>query len=307
MANRHLSRSIVLQTLFEWDFNGQPENTLEDTLKRNIEEFAPGTSDADFMRTLSVNIASRTKTLDDIIEKAAPAWPIDRIAAVDRNILRLGLFELLFADRLEVPPKVAINEAIELAKSFGGENSGKFVNGVLGAVYKELGEPGKDDTSKSKHSKDLEDISKMPVERLGGAIVYARKDEQLYLALVHDIFGHWTLSKGRIEEGEDEEEATVREIKEEIGIDVVIKEKVGENEYTASRPRENAETGEREKYRKHVSYFLAETELGGLKLEEGKGGLDDCRWFRAVEIIDLNIYDDILPIITKAIGILLKK
>src|SRR3989339_1923446 len=150
MANRHLSRSIVLQTLFEWDFNGQPENTLEDILKRNIEEFAPGGSDAEFMRTLSVNIASRTKTLDDIIEKAAPAWPIDRIAAVDRNILRLGLFELLFADRLEVPPKVAINEAIELAKSFGGDNSGKFVNGVLGAVYKELGEPGKDETSKKK-------------------------------------------------------------------------------------------------------------------------------------------------------------
>jgi len=83
--------------------------------------------------------------IDPIIERVAPQWPLDQIAVVDRNVLRLGLYELMFGDRDAVPPKVAINEAIELAKSFGGESSGRFINGVLGTVYKEMGEPGKDD------------------------------------------------------------------------------------------------------------------------------------------------------------------
>ena len=87
--------------------------------------------------------------IDQIIAQAAPEWPIDQIAIVDRNVLRLGIFELLFGDYKEVPPKVAINEAIELAKSFGGESSGKFVNGVLGTIYREIGEPLKDDALKS--------------------------------------------------------------------------------------------------------------------------------------------------------------
>ncbi|MEK7614484.1 MAG: transcription antitermination factor NusB [Patescibacteria group bacterium] len=300
MSNRHLSRSIVLQSLFEWDFGNNDGKDISEILNRNIEEFAPGVGDFSFMETLLKNIVAKQETLDEIIEKAAPEWPIARISIVDRNVLRIGLHELLFGDRSEVPPKVAINEAIELAKTFGGENSGKFVNGVLGAVYKELGEPGKDETSKKKDKNNI-DISKLPVERLGGAIVYARRDNELYLALVHDIFGHWTLSKGHIEENEDEMEATKREIKEEIGVEIEIKDKIGENEYTAN----NADkTG---KIRKHVSYFLAEAELGKLKLEEGKGGLDDCRWFKAEDIVDLNIYDDILPIITKAITILVNK
>ncbi|MFA5841975.1 MAG: transcription antitermination factor NusB [Candidatus Paceibacterota bacterium] len=300
MANRHLSRSIVMQSLFEWDFNATSakNSDLEEILKRDAEEFAPGSGDNSFMEELLKNIVAKQKILDEIIEKAAPEWPIARISIVDRNVLRIGLYELLFGDRAEVPPKVAINEAIELAKSFGGENSGKFVNGVLGAVYKELGEPGKDDVSKKKNNNNI-DISKLPVERLGGAIVYARHDNLFYLAFVHDIFGHWTLSKGHIEENEDEREATTREIKEELGIDIDIKEKIGENEYLASKP-------EKGKIRKHVSYFLAEAKYGPLKLEEEKGGLDDCKWFPITEVPNLNIYDDILPIITKAITILVK-
>ena len=135
MANRHLSRSIVLQSLFEWDFNGHKIDGTDEVLERNIAEFAPGLNDATFMSELLKNVLAKQQELDLIIEKAAPAWPIDRISVVDRNVLRIGLFELLFGDRKEVPPKVAINEAIELAKTFGGETSGKFVNGVLGTVY----------------------------------------------------------------------------------------------------------------------------------------------------------------------------
>ena len=106
------------------------------------------------MEKLLDGILGKQPELDLVIEKAAPEWPIDRISPVDRNILRLGLFELLFADRKEVPAKVAINEAIELAKQFGGDNSSRFVNGVLGAVYKEIGEPGKEEVGKKK-KKDI--------------------------------------------------------------------------------------------------------------------------------------------------------
>ncbi len=301
MANRHLSRSIVLQSLFEWDFTQCDPALTEEALLRNVEEFAPGLNDMSFMSDLQKNILAKRTELDLIIEKAAPAWPIDRISVVDRNVLRIGLYELLFGDRTEVPPKVAINEAIELAKTFGGENSGKFVNGVLGAVYKEIGEPGKDETTQAKDKKrDAVDPATLPLESLGGAVVYARDGEEIYLALVHDIFGHWTLSKGHMEEGESSESGTIREIKEEISAEIVIKAKLGENEYIASHP-------EKGKIRKHVTYFLAEAPFKALELEAEKGGLDDAKWFKAKDIVDLNIYDDILPIITKALTILTQK
>lgn len=292
MANRHLSRSIVLQSLFEWDFNSLDKSKAEETFKRNIEEFAPGHGDINFMGNLFNGIVDKKKDLDLIIEKAAPDWPIDKINIMDRNILRLGLYELIFADRGEVPPKVAINESIELSKTFGGETSSKFVNGVLGAVYKELGEPGKNETSKQKNQPVLR-------EDLAGAVVYAKDGEDIYLALVHDVFGRWTLSKGKIQQGETIEDGTLRGVKEELGLDIKIKEKLGENEYIAYHP-ENGKT------KKHVTYFLAESPFIDL-VKEDKGGLDDARWFKLADILDLNFYNDILPIVTKAINLLLKK
>jgi len=298
MANRHLSRSIVLQTLFEWDLNNIERSELTAVLNRNVEEFAPNKADMPFMEKLLDGVLQKRSEVDLVIEKAAPEWPIDRISPVDRNILRLGLYELLFSDRAEVPAKVAINEAIELAKQFGGENSSRFVNGVLGAVYKEIGEPGKDETSKSK--KKSVPYEEMPIQRLAGAVVYAYDDDgEMYLALVHDIFGHWTLSKGKIEDGEGLEEGAKREIKEEIGLDIEIEETLGTNEYVASNP-------EKGKLRKQVSYFLARSEYTDLKLEK-KGGLDDAQWFKVTDILELNFYDDILPIVTKAITMLVSK
>lgn len=296
MANRHLARSVVLQTLFEWDTVRVPEGEVAQVLARNIEEFSGDDSDRPFMEQLLEGVIAKQPDLDLVIAKAAPDWPIDRIAPVDRNILRIGLFELLFADRSQVPAKVAINEAIELAKVFGGESSGRFVNGVLGAVYKEMGEPGKDETGK----KDKVRREALPVEHLGGAIVYAEHEGQYFLALVHDVFGHWTLSKGRLAEGEDIAAGTARKIKEEIGLDIEVETKIGENEYIASHP-------ERGKFRKHVTYFLAKGTFEPLKLAEGKGGLDDVRWFRLTDILDLNFYDDMLPIVTAGVQELLDK
>jgi N utilization substance protein B len=301
MANRHLARSIILQTLFEWDTTHVSAKEVRAILERNVAEFGGDDVDRPFTEHLLDGVLAKKEDIDLVIEKAAPEWPLDRIAPIDRNILRLGLYELLFADRSQVPAKVAINEAIELAKTFGGDSSSRFVNGVLGAVYKELGEPGKDDKGDKKNGKvRYEDI---PVQRLGGAVVYAKHNGQYYLALVHDVFGHWTLSKGKIGDNptiahETAEEGTKREVKEEIGIDIVIEEKIGENEYVASHP-------EHGKYRKHVMYFLAHAEFETLKLEQGKGGLDDAKWFRLQDIIDLNFYDDMLPIVTVAVQKLL--
>ena len=150
MASRHLSRSVAMQSLYEWDFKGRHDEMLPEILEHNIKEFATGVDDPSFIAQLVKGVIDHIAELDKIIEKAAPQWPLEQIAIVDRNVLRLGLCELLFGNREEVPPKVAINEAIELAKSFGGDSSGKFVNGVLGTVYREIGEPGKDDTPKRK-------------------------------------------------------------------------------------------------------------------------------------------------------------
>ena len=297
MANRHLSRSIVLQSLFEWDLNDIDKKEVGEVLKRNIAEFAPNNTDSPFMDALLDGVLQKQEELDLVITKAAPEWPIDRISPVDRNILRLGLYELLFADRKEVPAKVAINEAIELAKQFGGENSSRFVNGVLGAVYKEIGEPGKDEVSKKRKQEIA--FEDMQIQRLAGAVVYAENDGEIYLALVHDIFGHWTLSKGGIDEDETVEDGTRRKIKEEIGLDIELKEELGNNEYVASHP----ELG---KVRKQVSYYLAESKYVDLTLEQ-KGGLDDAKWFKIAEILDLNFYEDILPIVTKAITMLVSK
>ncbi len=261
-------------------------------LGRNVAEFGGDDVDHPFMDGLLSGVLAKQEDLDLVIAKAAPDWPIDRIAPIDRNILRLGLYELLFADRAQVPAKVAINEAIELAKTFGGDSSGRFVNGVLGAVYKELGEPGKEEQGKKKIKREA-----LPVEKMAGAIAYTKHEGQYYLALVHDVFGHWTLSKGHIDKDASTEAGVARILKEELGLDAKVESQIGENEYVASHP-------EKGRISKHVWFFLARCEFEPLVLKKS-GGLDDAKWFRLQDIIDLNFYDDMLPIVTMAVQKLL--
>ena len=247
-----------------------------------------------------MGVMHKKTLIDEIIVKAAPAWPLENISVVDRNILRIGLYELLFGDRDQVPPKVAINEAIELAKIFSGGSSSKFINGVLGTVYREIGEPGKEQVSKRKSVNDRE-YSEMPVEQKGAAVVYAYDTEQnIHLALVHDVFGYWTLAKGSIEEGESSEEGTVREVKEEINLDITIESKLGENEYIANHP-------ENGKIRKQVTYYLAKSDFVPVVLEKENGGLDKAQWFPIADIADLTMYDDVTHIILLAIEKITKK
>lgn len=135
MSNRHLCRTIAMQTLFEWDFNNRAQK-LQDIMTRNIKEFAPGMEEMIFSEKLVKGVVKNLDEIDKIIVKHAPEWPIKKITVIDRNVLRLGIYELKFLK--EVPPKVAINESIEVAKTYGGETSGRFVNGVLGAIYREM-------------------------------------------------------------------------------------------------------------------------------------------------------------------------
>lgn len=299
MANRRLSRSIALQTLFEWDAADYALNAKEvfARLKNNVTEFKGSVSDMPFMESLVKTVMAKRKELDDIIEKAAPEWPIDKIARIDRNILRIGLSELLFADRSQVPCKVAINEAVELAKTFGSDSSSKFINGVLGAVYVEMGEPGKDEVPKRAAMSE-----EMPTEELVGAVVFTREKDQVFLALVHDIFGHWTLSKGKLLPKEKPQDCVKRKVKEEVGLTVSrIHDSLGENEYIANDP---AVPGG--KKRRHATYFLAEAPFQDLILKK-EGGLDAAQWFPLVSAGGLNFYEDVLPVVTKAINILVRK
>ena len=136
MSNRHLSRTIAMQTLYQWDFNGQKDADLQALIQRCMYEFAPDFDDDGFTAGIVEGGVANREEIDRQIQNYAPEWPLDQITNVDRNILRIGVYEMLFSK--DIPDKVAINEAIEIAKAYGGESSGKFVNGVLGAIFKDL-------------------------------------------------------------------------------------------------------------------------------------------------------------------------
>jgi len=136
MANRHLSRTLAMQTLFAWDFNDRQNVDIDKIIEENFHQFAPNFDDHGFVISLVKGVMSHLENINAYIIKYATEWPLDQITIIDRNILRIGIYELVFDPN--IPAKVAINEAIEMAKTFGGDSSGKFVNGVLGAIMKEL-------------------------------------------------------------------------------------------------------------------------------------------------------------------------
>ncbi len=133
MSNRHLARTLAMQTLFLWDFNGKKDKDVSKIAKEVFLNFAPNFDDHGFVRSLIEGVINHLEEIDKYIIKHATEWPLNQITIVDRNILRIGVYELVFDP--SIPARVAINEAIEIAKTFGGASSGKFVNGVLGAIY----------------------------------------------------------------------------------------------------------------------------------------------------------------------------
>jgi len=136
MSNRHLSRTMVMQCLFEWDFQGQDSSRIEQVVEYIKQEFAPEFDDEGYVAKQTMSVIDKVKELDALLEKFAPEWTVSEMTNTDRNILRLGAYELKYDQN--IPAKVAINEAIELGKTYGGDTSGKFVNGVLGAIYRDM-------------------------------------------------------------------------------------------------------------------------------------------------------------------------
>ena len=158
MATRHLIRTIIIQSFYEWDFYNRATD-LTKIIERNLKDLGQDIDEPDFVWRIAKGIVEHLPEIDKVLEKAAPEWPLSQIALVDRNVLRLGLYELMYADPAEVPPKVAINEAIEIAKNYGGENSPKFINGVLGTVYRQL-HPGDDKEQGTKNKEPKNDNEK---------------------------------------------------------------------------------------------------------------------------------------------------
>ena len=309
MASRHQSRVVVLQSLFEIDFRGTDKNDFEEILNHNIEEFYKDDADKVYAKDLLDGILKKQIEIDQIITKAAHEWPIEKIAMVDRNVLRLGLYELIFADKKEVPSKVAINEAIEVAKFFSSETSGKFINGVLGSVYKDIyGDTEKDlerhipkkDQNKNKSKwADMTEEEKavLPVVAVVGTFVYTHDNEgKMYIALVNDVFGFWTLAKGKIEEGETVEQCSARKVKEELGIDTEFVKICDNNEYVASHP-------ELKVVKKRVTYCIAKATFGPLTNKKD-GGIRDVAWFDMDNVIDLKLYEDMVPVFKHTFEIL---
>lgn len=136
MSNRYTSRTLAVQTLYEWDFRGRDDSILPSVLEYNFLEFAPDFDDEGFASKLIKGVTEHQKDIDALIITYAPEWPLDQITTIDRNILRLGIYEMVYDP--DIPARVAINESIELAKAYGGASSSKFVNGVLGSIYKHV-------------------------------------------------------------------------------------------------------------------------------------------------------------------------
>ena len=160
-SNRHLGRIVALQTLYELDFRVEvSEKNLDkqSVLKRNISRYSEVVDDQDFITKLVEGVLENQGSLDDLIRPLAPDWPLEQIARVDRTILRMGVYELQYDKK--VPAKVVINEAVELAKSFGSDNSSKFINGVLGSAYKQINPKEAEKTKKSPAKKPKKESKK---------------------------------------------------------------------------------------------------------------------------------------------------
>ncbi|MBR2803361.1 transcription antitermination factor NusB [Candidatus Saccharibacteria bacterium] len=160
-SNRHLGRVIVLQSLYEYELRtlaADPEVDLNTIIAKNIEPYEKALGDTEFVYNLAQNVVKNFEPLDKALAPMAPEWPISSIAAIDRNVLRMGLYELSEC-RDTIPPRVAINEAVELAKAFGSDNSSRFINGVLGTAYRKLGivEEQKDGAKEQAVKKDATD------------------------------------------------------------------------------------------------------------------------------------------------------
>lgn len=282
MASRHLSRIAALQALFAADVRDDFSlETLTSTWENNTDSLAHEDEDRAFTENLLKGLAAKREEIDAVVVKSAPQWPLAKIAAIDRNILRLGLFELLYGSTISVPPKVALNESIELAKTFGGDSSPKFINGVLGAVYREMGSPRKSESPRQKG---------VIQDHAAGVVVCAKEKNGWHVALILDPFGKWTVPKSTLGENEISKDAALRAVEEELGLtDVTILKAIGEHTHKVHKPKEDV----RERL---VLYFAGRTKKAPLKAQK-KEGVKDAQWFAVDDIPEGALYEDLRSVI----------
>ncbi|MGB0757734.1 MAG: transcription antitermination factor NusB [Patescibacteria group bacterium] len=273
MANRHLSRTLALQTLFEWDFYQMPDDGLLSMLEHNFDEFAPDFDDKHFSRDILEGVRKNIDAINDLITKYAPEWPLEQITLVDRNVLRIGIFELKFSET--IPPKVAINEAIELAKTFGGDASGKFINGVLGSIYKQMQADGE--------KQDMENPMGEQQTSAGGIIFYEEEGKKMY-AVVLDAHGRWTFPKGKISGDENLRDAAMREINEEIGLEnITLYDKIGEIDVVVNEPNKKPTP-------KTIHLFLGEVEKQEFSITKDPE-IQNAEWVPEDDVLEKLDYD----------------
>jgi N utilization substance protein B len=260
---------LVLQALFNLDswFNFDFEN-LEQVLAiyQNIAEALhdlPHNESDNFSKDLFLGTLDNKEKIDEIISKATPDWGVEKTAIVDRNILRMAIFEMLFANS-DVPPRVVINEAIELAKTFGHKRSYKFISGVLGAIYEVTGLKEKDD--------ELGKNKPIVEKRKVGAMPYYFKDGEPQILMVHNIFNNWTLPKGTApSNAEDIQDALSAVLKEKVNVEGKVGLAIGENEYKAGENK-------KEVTKKDIYYYLFEVaNPNDVKLNKERKGLNNLK------------------------------
>ncbi len=284
MSNRHLARTLALQTLFQWDFNNQKEN-IDDVLKYNFKEFAIDFDDDGFSKELVTGVVKNITAINKLIVKFAPEWPLDQITNSDRNCLRIGIYELKYDQT--IPPKVAINEAIELAKTYGGESSGKFINGVLGSIFKEMELKGE--------KQDMDELIKK--ETSAGGVVYHKDGDEYKIALIFSAHDKWALPKGHKDNDEEDKDTVAREVSEETGLmNLTVRDYLSETEVKIKRPKETTVL-------KTIKFYLVESKDDKIVVPQ-IAELKDVKWFSPKEAYAKTDYDNVREALDKAYEIL---
>lgn len=277
LSIRHQSRILVLQSLYEASFDGA--KSVREVLSRNITSSGYKVDEA-FCAKILDGIDTHQAEIDKMITETAPEWPLAQIATIDLSILRMSIFELIFDD--EVPPKAVINEAVELGKAFGGDNSGKFINGVLGTIFR---------ASK----KFIDD----DIVMAAGGIVYRELPghERQFLA-IKNMYKKWTFPKGRVQDNETWQEAALREIQEETGItEGEIIGEIGEISFTDRSLQETVN--------KNIHFYLVKTDQNTL-LVDPEAHVIDVKWMTEKEIRQNLDYPNLIDLFEQALKMLEK-
>ena len=274
---RRNSRVVALQTLYLYEItNLQHENNLDEIIGIVQKLSEPELNvDIVFTKKIVTGVLKNQKKIDDLITNVSENWTLDKIAFIDRIVMNIAIYEMLIDGTSEVPEIVALNEAIEIAKLFSTQQSIKFVNGVLGKIYKEIGEPNKE-------------RPKSVVKKSGGALILfnGEEGEEPEVLLVMDKFNKWTLPKGKIEVQKNEVSESIRVIKKKLDLDVSVEREIGRNSYISHHPVEG-------KIKKEVIYFLMYTDSQSVKISKDYTGITKFGWFKIYETENLPMYKDI--------------